>query len=150
MQVEKRHYGINLLLLIAFYLSFLPCNIPDLPLLRVIVLNILLYTRVFSGSKLGSVLLIGSLIEVISSGLIGGLYLNYLIIKNIIHYARNRLKFINSIEVFVISGLGIAISICLELSIKRYLGFHINYNQYQFIGIVSLIILITAKVSKII
>jgi hypothetical protein len=148
MQVEKRHYAINLLLLIALYLSFLPEDIPYLRLLIIIILNTLLYNRVFLHSKVKLIMIFGSLFEIMSSGVIGIFYMNYLIIKNIVDYARERLKNINTLEVFIITSLAIGISTFIEVLIKKSLGFPMSDIQYEFTAIASIISTVIIYISK--
>jgi len=148
MQVEKRHFIINLLLMIAFYLSFLPLGIANSRLTTAIILNIVLYTRILYGIKVNFILFIGTILEIISAGLIGRLFIHYLVMRNILYYANDKFKVINLLEVFVITVIGISLSTFCELLIKNYLEFYIDYDQYQLIQILSIIPVVILYIKK--
>lgn len=148
MQVEKRHYIINLLLIIAFYLSFLRLEIFNFRLMTAIILNIFLYNRILSGIKVKFILFISIITDILSTSVIGGLFIHYLVIKNILYFSKNKFKEINLLEKIPIILVSISISIFVEILVKRYLEFYIDYIQYQFIGTLSIITVLILQIRK--
>ena len=142
MQVEKRHYAINLLLLMLFYISFLPIDIPNFRQIISVTLNVILFRRILLKSSIKSIVVIGTVFEVISSGVIGCFILNYFVISKTIDYANEKLTAINNFALMIIASLAISISMSLELLIKTYLDFTINSSYYQVIAIASIISII--------
>lgn len=123
----------------VFYIFFLPINIPHSREILSITLNMILLRKILLRSSIKSIVTLGTIFEIMSSGVVGCFILQYFVTRKIINYANEKLTSISIFELIVITFLAISSSICLELLIKIYLDFDINSTYYVVIAIGSII-----------
>lgn len=150
MQVEKQHYWIKLLLPILIYLSFATTAGKSLRLGIVIILNTLLFQGVYHNSKLTKwSVVLGILFEILGSNIIGIFIVKYLVIFYTMIFCKENFQTINLAIIFIMATFAFGSAISLEVIIKEFLGFHINYLWYKVAGVFTVIsILITSCVYK--
>lgn len=130
LKVEKKHYGVKLLMIILVYYSFFP------QLELKIVLDIFLNTIIFTTYRC-YVLILCSILEILDNNIFGLSLLKYIILLLISYYCKVNLK----LNQYCIAILGIFTCIFVEIIIKTLLDFNIDYNAYKIITFSSIIII---------
>lgn len=148
MSVAKKHYAVSSatgLLFLLILLSFFPSlDFRNSTILNLFLNTTLFFTIFWCCFSKTAIICLGLLYEVLSSGVLGMIYIKYILTYRMIEYLRINFK----IHKYFLMSIVLMTCAASEITIKNLLNFHINYAEYFLILLINILFAIIVMEMK--